>query len=459
MRRYLLVLTALALFAAVPTVASAQIEEEAARQIALAREDLAAGNYERAVNAASSALRLNPLLYEGLIIKGLAYEQLHETMLAYSLLITYQDLSRGMVENPLVEPALDRLRGLIGGGVAAVSAPGAPVAPAPASSGQSASEAGPAAQFEILSRRNQEDLFEQLNEALPAGPAYARFRSQSRNKGDDFYFGLADVRWDDGEADFDDAVFTLILDSDKLVTKGREGAKLPFADRNAEHDVQVWFDGTSMAVRVDGQALGPFETRSSSGNSKWFLSLNDEARAWNLEVWPWEGSLGDGFIPSGFGVSSYEEVTLSFNEVKVPDILNEDDEIRDLPDTTGAPHVRVSMSVTCKSKSSVIVGIDDGREVTVGRDIRVRGAAKMPKISGGLECSGRPEAVVLEFAGDGAVWGSVGGQSFPRSYPGRRPDGRAEIRAKGKTAVGSDLIIEVAKRPTGRRVFRAVRTE
>ncbi|MCO4773703.1 MAG: hypothetical protein KDA24_26970, partial [Deltaproteobacteria bacterium] len=97
-----------------PLTAHADLSEEAKRQMDLAQEDLEAGNYERAVNSASSALRLNPLLYDGLVIKALAYEKLNESMLAYSLLVTYQELTRGMEQHPEVAPALQRLKKLIG---------------------------------------------------------------------------------------------------------------------------------------------------------------------------------------------------------------------------------------------------------------------------------------------------------------------------------------------------------
>jgi hypothetical protein len=455
----LAVLLGLLLLGGLPTVAQAQLEEQAARQIALAQEDLDAGNYERAVNSASSALRLNPLLYEALVIKALAYEKLNETMLAYSLLVTYQELSRGMTQNPKVEPALQRLRKLIGAVADSISAEASKPAPRVDGDGGSSASDGPVAQFEILSRRNQEDLFQELNQALPPGPAYARFRSQSRGKGDDFYFGLAEVRWDDGEADIRDQVFTLILDSEKLVTKARSGAKIPFRVAEAEHDVQVWYDGQAMAVRVDGEALGPFEASGPDKDSRWFLSLNDDARAWNLEVWTWDGSLAGGDIPSGTTARSFEATKLTFEERKLLGVLKEGVNIAGIPDTSAAPEVRVKFRATCQEKSYVLVRLEDGREVTVGRDIAVRGSAKMPKESGGLRCNGSPEHVEIVFAGDGAVYGSVEGREFSKIYPGRRVDERPELRVKGDTLVVDQIVYEVAARPSGRRTFRAEKVE
>jgi len=54
--------------------AAAGVEKEAKRQLSLARAALAAGNYDRATHSAKSALRLDPTLFDALLIQGLAHE-------------------------------------------------------------------------------------------------------------------------------------------------------------------------------------------------------------------------------------------------------------------------------------------------------------------------------------------------------------------------------------------------
>mgnify|MGYP000043866189 CR=1 FL=1 len=457
MKRLLLAALAAVLFALAPVDAPAQLEEEAARQIQLAREDLASGNYERAVNSASSALRLNPLLYEGLVIKGLAYEKLNETMLAYSLLVTYQELTRGMEQNPEVQPALDRLKRLIG--ATAESMTSMP-APAPVATAKSGAASGPAAQFEILSRKNQRDLFRDLNDVLAAGPAYVKFRSQSNDKGDDFYFGLATIAWDGDEPEIDDRIFTVILDSEKLVTKARGGGTLNFPEEGGEHEVQLWFDGSHMALRVDGEALGPFEARAPTSESKWFLALNDRARAWNLEVWGWEGELAGRGIPSGLGGKSSETTPIEFKDMSLGTTVTERTKMGDLPPTQDAAEVRVTFEVTCRDKGVVIVRVEDGREVILERDrLAVRGAAKMPRSPVGMRCDGSTEPVELVFLGDGGVTGLIDGAAVPLTYPGRKEPRDGEFRVKGDDVEVNGLVYRVGTRTKGRRVFRAERSE
>ncbi len=478
-----------------PVTARADLAEEAKRQMALAQQDLDDGNYERAVNSAGSALRLNPLLYDGLVIKALAYEKLHEAMLAYSLLVTYQELARGMDRHPEVEPALGRLRKLIGAVAdASASAPDrsqtaseelpaseavvASVGPAPVKTsaeletapyGLEESESvamlaaaegpQPAAQFELLSRRNQKDLYDQLNEAMEAGPAYVRFRSQSRSKGDDFTFGLAEVEWKRGQVDMEERVFTVILDSDKLVTKARDGGSLRFAEQASEHDVQLWYDGARMAARVDGVAFGPFLAHPKRSASQWFLSLEDDARAWNLEVWPWDGDLSEGAVPTGEEGRSFEATPIRFTEHSLPLVVTEERRVTGLPSTVDAAEVHVSFSVTCSGASTVSVRLEDGREVSLGRETSVRGAAKLEKSKVGLQCRGEREEVLLVFVGDGGVRGSVGGEPFRAGYPGRRLESERGLLVKGETARVQDIVYSVGIREKGRRVFRAERTE
>ena len=440
--------------------AHAQLEEQAARQIQLAREDFDQGNHERAVNAASSALRLDPLLYDALVIKALAYEKLNEPMLAYSLLITYQELTRGMSQSPEVEPALQRLQKLIRG---VIDQPSPAMVPAPPEA--ASTEGEPAVRFEILSRRNQRDLFDQMNEVLAAGPAQITFRSQSNSKGDDFLFGLASARWDGDELDLDDRAFTVILDSEKLVLKGKSGSTLNFAEAGAEHDVAVWFDGDRLALRVDGEPLGPFESRSLPHGARWLLQLEDDARAWDLQARPWDGSLASGVPDTGAGASR-EDTELTFTEHAISGRLDEESDLKDLarrlPDLAGAAVARVRFTVMCTEKTYVIVRPGDGREVTVGRTTDVRGAMRLPRFEAGLQCKGKPEAVELLFHADGGVAGVVGDQQFGPAYPGRKPGGGDRLfRVKGDAGRVhvEGLTYEVGTRKAGRRTFRAGKTE
>ena len=440
--------------------AAAQLTEQAARQIELAQKDLDEGHYERAVNSASSALRLDPLLYDALVIKALAYEKLNEPMLAYSLLVTYQELTRGMSQNPAVAPALERLKTLIVGVVqqplpaeVSVAAPPGP------------EDEEPAVRFELLSRRNQADLFDQMNKALEPGPAQISFRSQSRSKGDDFLFGLAQARWDRDDLEIDEHAFTIILDSEKLVTKARGGAKLAFPADEAEHVVQLWFDGEAFALRVDGEALGPFPIKSVPRDASWFLQLNDDARAWDLSARAWTGSLDDG-IPSAVSGASRETTELEFTQTPLPGRIDEDTDLGDLsralPDAADASVLRLRFTVTCTAKAYVIVQPGDGRELTLGRSVDVRGAIRLPKMAGGLACRGAPEEVEALFSADGSVAGTVDGRQFGPVWPGRRDGGGDPLfRVKGdRDSVHVEgLIYEVGRRKAGRRVFRAGKTE
>ncbi len=439
--------------------AHAQLEEQAARQIALAQKDFDEGNYERAVNSASSALRLDPQLYDALVIKALSYEKLNESMLAYSLLVTYQELTRGMTQRPEVAPALVRLKKLITG-VINEPLPSSQPAMAPSAS-SSAPDDGSSVQFEILSARNQTDLFRQMNESLQPGPMRVRFRSQSTDKGDDFLFGLARAAWDRDELDIDDPAFTVILDSEKLVLKARDSATLDFTQEEAEHEVQLWFDGDLLAMRVDGEAFGPFKVRAIPNGASWFLQLTDRARAWNLEARGWDGSLAAGLIPSGFEGTSREATTLEFTEHPITGRIDEGRDVSDLaallPDVTDATELRVRFTVECTAKTYVIVRPGDGREVTLGKAVEVRGAVRVPKITAGLQCRGGAEEVELLFAPDGAVSGSVGGREFGPTYPGRKGAEEPMFRVKGDREEGwvEGLVYAVGARRAGRRVFRA----
>ena len=404
------------------------------------------------MNSASSALRLDPLLYDALVIKALSYEKLNESMLAYSLLVTYQELTRGMTQNPEVAPALARLQKLIRGVIDEPLPSSEPVAAAPPAPSESApAQGGPAVHFEILSERNQIDLFKQMNEVLKPGPVRVRFRSQSRDKGDDFSFGLAQARWDRNDLELEDRSFLVILDSEKLVTKARSGSTLSFTEDEAEHEVMLWFDGERLA----------FPTRGIPSDASWFLQLEDRARAWNLEALNWDGDLSSGRIPSGFEGASREATQIDFTEQAIDRRIDEDTDLKDLsailPNVSDATELRLRFTVVCSEKTYVIVRPGDGREVTIGKAVEVRGAMKLAKYKGGLKCTGKGEDVELLFAGDGAVSGAIDGREFGVAYPGRKGPGEPLFRVKGDrdSSRVEGLVYGVGVRRAGRRSFRA----
>lgn len=96
-------------------------EQEAHRQLALAREELADGRPERALLSCSSALRLDPTLYEALLVKALAYEQAAQPARAAALLVAYRELSGKGAVLPEADEAEARLAEAQGPGE--VSAP------------------------------------------------------------------------------------------------------------------------------------------------------------------------------------------------------------------------------------------------------------------------------------------------------------------------------------------------
>ena len=113
-RRYIVLLLAL-LFAVTAAAGStstawAGMEDEAERQLGFARAELTQGQYARAIASAESALRLNPAAYEAFLVKALAYEQLGELELASSLLVAYQEITKGLDRDPRAEEALARVR-------------------------------------------------------------------------------------------------------------------------------------------------------------------------------------------------------------------------------------------------------------------------------------------------------------------------------------------------------------
>lgn len=76
--------------ASVPQQARAGgVEEEAARQLELARGDLEAGKPDRAIKAAKSALRLDPTQVDALLLHALALEAMEDYSAARALALAY----------------------------------------------------------------------------------------------------------------------------------------------------------------------------------------------------------------------------------------------------------------------------------------------------------------------------------------------------------------------------------
>lgn len=102
MGRRLLVLGVLGILWGVigPQPAVAGMEEEAARQLQLAEDDLASGNFERAAASAASVLRLEPGLHEALVVRALALQGLGRLDDAAALLRAYKDLRGSLQIDP-----------------------------------------------------------------------------------------------------------------------------------------------------------------------------------------------------------------------------------------------------------------------------------------------------------------------------------------------------------------------
>ncbi len=91
-------------------VHAAGMEEEARRQLGYAEQELARGEFDKAVKSAESALRLHPTLYGAFVTKALAYEGLGNAELAEALLLAYQELTKNIEQDPRAQGALTRLR-------------------------------------------------------------------------------------------------------------------------------------------------------------------------------------------------------------------------------------------------------------------------------------------------------------------------------------------------------------
>jgi tetratricopeptide (TPR) repeat protein len=99
--------------ASVPTTAFAGSEDEAARQLDLAEQDLENGLFERAAASAASALRLDPGTHGAFVVRGLALKGLGRLDDAAALLRAYRDLRGTLPLDDRVEPALEEIERLL----------------------------------------------------------------------------------------------------------------------------------------------------------------------------------------------------------------------------------------------------------------------------------------------------------------------------------------------------------
>lgn len=94
----------------IPGAAWAGPGEEAERQIAFAQDELAAGDFDRALRSAESALRLDPTRLDSILLKARAYEGLGNLELAESLVLAYGEFVGGLDSRPEAQAVLQRIR-------------------------------------------------------------------------------------------------------------------------------------------------------------------------------------------------------------------------------------------------------------------------------------------------------------------------------------------------------------
>ena len=98
------------LLVSVPSAWADKGSDQAARQLEFAQDELNAGDYDRAIKSAESALRLDPTAYTAIVIKALAYEAQGDTDKAEALFVAYLEFTKGIQPDPRVAEGLARLR-------------------------------------------------------------------------------------------------------------------------------------------------------------------------------------------------------------------------------------------------------------------------------------------------------------------------------------------------------------
>lgn len=110
MRRLLLTVLGAMIGVLVSSPAAADyLHEQVERQTQFAKEELAEGQYDRALKSAESALRLDPEFHQALLLKALAYEGLGDKNLARSLVAAWQEANPGQGLPPEGAELLERL--------------------------------------------------------------------------------------------------------------------------------------------------------------------------------------------------------------------------------------------------------------------------------------------------------------------------------------------------------------
>ena len=100
---------ALAALAVSPTTSLASgVKEEATRQLDFARAEISEGDFERALQSADSALRLEAPAHEVFLLKGLAYEGLGQLHWAEAMLMAHIVALAGLEPTAEATAALQR---------------------------------------------------------------------------------------------------------------------------------------------------------------------------------------------------------------------------------------------------------------------------------------------------------------------------------------------------------------
>lgn len=239
---------------------------QGARQLDLAWKDLAAGSPERASNSASSALRLDPLLFDALLVKGLAEEQLGNAIRAHAFVLVYRELKQGIGEHEETEEALARLQ-------AAVESNGGPMA---------------IRKPDFSFQRVGEDEVKQVAAGLSGTSPGDGIQSEGFQLSYviDAPSGSSEHTWH-----WPDQGFYVRIDRGgelKVRGKGMKTSKELGEDswregkKEEPNKVHIRFDGTYVSVSVNGDTFGPWDPSDGDGfeqpfgpDAEWRLTLKD----------------------------------------------------------------------------------------------------------------------------------------------------------------------------------------